>query len=77
MMKKTALFVMFLLVLAGMSGCAIHSIDVQTLTIPPSKEPVTVTVKGDAKCQDFFLFYRVQEFLDVKASNGQHGTRIQ
>lgn len=66
-----------LVTFTGISGCAIHSIDVQTLTIPPHKEPVTVTVKGDAKCQDMFLFFRVQEFLSVQSSDGTQPRRVQ
>jgi len=78
MMKKIVLLCAVLLVaLTGISGCAIHSTDVQTLTIPPQKYPVTVTVKGDAKCQDLILFYRVQEFLNVQSSDGTRPVRVQ
>lgn|GEM_PF-3356711 len=63
--------------ITSLSGCTIHSMDVQTLTIPPHKEPVTVTVKGDAKCQDFFLFFRVQEFLNIQSSDGTKPVRVQ
>lgn len=77
MKRKIGLLIAVLFIaLTGISGCAIHSVDVQTLTIPPHKEPVTVTVKGDAKCQDFFLFYRVQEFLDVTSSDGTTAVRV-
>lgn len=60
----------------GFSGCAIHAVDVQTLTIPPQKEPVTVTIKGTATCKDNFFFFRVYENLDVTSSNGQKAQRV-
>jgi hypothetical protein len=55
-----------------MSGCSIRAFDVQTITIPPQKEPVTVTVKGTATCRDNVLFYTVHEYLDVTSTDGQH-----
>jgi hypothetical protein len=77
MSKKVILLVILFVAITGFSGCAIHSVDVQTITIPPQKQPVTVTVKGDAKCQDFILFYRVQEFLDIQSSDGTKPVRVQ
>ena len=64
-------------VLVMLGGCAIHAVDVKTLTIPPQKEPVTITVKGTATCQDYFLFYRVTELLEIKSSNGQQAESVQ
>lgn len=76
-MKKTIVWAVLCFVCAiGFTGCTIHAVDVKTLTIPPQKEPVSVTVKGTATCQDFFLFYRVYENLDIKSSNGQQPVRI-
>lgn len=76
-MKKNIMWAVVCSVSAiGFTGCTIHAVDVQTLTIPPQKEPVTVTVKGTATCEDFFLFYRVYENLDIKSSNGQQPIRI-
>lgn len=77
MSKKVVLLAILLVSVIGFPGCAIHSVDVQTITIPPQKQPVTVTVKGDAKCQDFILFYRVQEFLDIQSSDGTKPARVQ
>lgn len=77
MKKKVILWTVFLVILIGVSGCSIHSMDVQTLTIPPRAQPVTVTVKGDAKCSDYFLFYQVQEFLNVQSSDGTKPVRVQ
>mgnify|MGYP001559717558 CR=1 FL=1 len=71
-MKK----ILLALIATALSGCAVHSVDIQTLTIPPQKQPVTVTVKGDAKCQDFILFFRVQEFLTVQSSDGTKAVRV-
>ena len=65
---KKALIILFGLLL---HGCAIHAVDVKTMTIPPQKVPVTVVVKGTATCQDFILFYYVTELLDVQ-SNASH-----
>jgi len=68
-MKRAVLILC--LILPTLSGCMIHAMDVKTLTIPPSKNPVTVTVKGTATCQDFFLFFVVKENLDILSSGGQ------
>ena len=76
-MRKSIAWAVGCLVLTSFfTGCAIHSVDVQTLTIPPQKDSTTVTVKGTATCTDYFLFYRVVEHLDVKSSNGQTAQRI-
>lgn len=68
-MKKGIL--LLLGILAITSGCAIHAVDVKTITIPPRNEPVTITAQGVATCTDFFLFYQVKEQLAVKSSDGQ------
>jgi len=77
MNKSMVWAVMCVVCMLSFTGCAIRAVDVQTLTIPPQKDPVTVTVKGTATCQDYFLFFRVYENLDVKSSNGQQAVRVQ
>lgn len=74
---KTKIVLLFSIFSVAIAGCAIHSMDVQTITIPPRATPVTVTVKGDAKCQDYFLFFRVQEFLSITSSDGSKPVRVQ
>lgn len=67
---------LFFLVSLFFSGCAIHAMDVKTLTIPPRDYPVTVTVKGSGTCQDFFLFYRITEQVDAQSSDGTQAVRL-
>ncbi|MHB8845668.1 MAG: hypothetical protein ACYC7L_13095 [Nitrospirota bacterium] len=78
MFTKKVLFVVALVAaLASLNGCSIKSVEVRTLTIQPQKQPVTITAKGTAVCQDYFLFFRVTENLDVRASNGQMATKVE
>ena len=76
MKKSIAWAVCCFVCLISFTGCAIHAVDVQTLTIPPQKEPVTVTVKGIATCQDNFFTFRVYENLEISSSNGQKAQRV-
>ena len=66
-----------LLALVFLSGCAVHAVDVKTITIQPQKNPVTVVVKSVATCQDFLIFFRVTQKVDVKSSDGQIAESIQ
>jgi hypothetical protein len=74
--KKTLLQILIVLSLL-VSGCAIHAVDVKTLTIPPSPGPTTVTVKGTCTGQDYLFFYRITEQLEIKSSDGTKAERVQ
>lgn len=76
MRKMIVLFAVLLITIMGVAGCAIHAVDVKTLTIPPQKDSVTLTMKGTATCTDYFLFYRVTENMDITSSNGQQAVSV-
>jgi hypothetical protein len=72
-MKKFCLIAVMVMI----GGCARHVVDVKTLTIQPQEGPVTVTIKGTATLTDYFLFYRIQELVEVKSSDGSKAQRLQ
>lgn len=77
MIKKGIVWAVFCSIFAvGFTGCTIRAMDVKTLTIQPQKEPVTVTAVGTATCQDYFLFFKVYEDLNMKSSDGQQAVRV-
>jgi len=67
--KKGMLFVVLTLALCG--GCVHRVSDVKTLTLQPQKEPVVVTCKGTAEWKDMLLFWKLNEYLELSASNGK------
>jgi len=67
---------LILLVTLTCAGCAIKSVDVQTLVIQPSSKPVTVTIKGTGISTDYLLVHTAQVLLEVESSSGEKATRV-
>jgi len=65
--KEGLLFVVLALAFCG--GCVHRVSDIKTVTLQPQKEPVVVTCKGTAEWKDMFLFWKLNEYLEMSASN--------
>jgi len=52
------------------SGCAIHAVQVKTLTIPPRNETVQVTMTCTGTSVDLFLVHQAKAQLSVVSSDG-------
>jgi len=59
------------LMLALCSGCVHRVTDIKVLTIQPQKDPVVVTCKGTAEWKDMFLFWKLNEYLELNTSNNK------